>query len=215
MNAEPASLPKFRLSTDFVRDRFRSCGSIVRIKRTAEITETPEVESAWSQAVVVQDHSPEFLLSTSQSANGWVNDDISSNVELAAFLEEAPAGAPFELPNTIPDGRLLLETDDGAFSYQFDGRVLLDAAFYSEGRNPLAGGTEVRDARAGIKARLHRDWRAELDINFENNEVEFKDAWIAYTGLDSSFVETFLPRFPIRESRCTLADRPRQSTAHK
>ena len=82
------------------------------------------------------------------------------------------------------DGILKLTSEDGKFSYQLDARVYLDAALYNEDEEivDLHSGSEVRRLRFAIKATLWENFLAELDLDFADNEVGIKDAFIAYVG---------------------------------
>jgi len=49
----------------------------------------------------------------------------------------------------------------------------------------LPNGLETRRARLAFKTILHNDWAGELDIDFADNEVELKDFWLAYIGVEN------------------------------
>ncbi len=84
------------------------------------------------------------------------------------------------------DGILLFRSENSDFAWWFDTRIFMDAAFYNEDKNDMSNGTEIRKARIALKAMLWRDWGAELDFGFMDNEVEIKDAWISYGNAFSS-----------------------------
>lgn len=108
------------------------------------------------------------------------------------FLLFGPLTAPGAATEPIDvfhdHGVLIGQTEDGEFKWWLDGRLQIDAAYYSEGVNPLADGAELRRARIAIKTILWRDWAGELDVEFEQNEIEVKDAWLAYIGLPSTII---------------------------
>ena len=96
----------------------------------------------------------------------------------------------FASPPAAPEeGLLAYQDDDGDVAIWLTGRLNLDAAIYSEGDNALANGAEVRRARLGFKARIARNWSAELEADFSDNEAEVKDAWLAYDGLESAEIK--------------------------
>lgn len=92
------------------------------------------------------------------------------------------------LPGRYDGGYLIFQSADGAFQYWLDGRLQLDAAGYFGSENQLASGTEIRRARLGVKTTLFRDWWTEIDVDFAENAVEIKDAWIGYVGLKNSII---------------------------
>lgn len=88
-----------------------------------------------------------------------------------------------------PEGLLLFQSSDGQFRLQFDARVFLDAAFYDEDKNEQSNGVELRRGRLAILSRLWKDWTSQLDVEFADNQVEMRDAWISYEGFDSSSIK--------------------------
>lgn len=105
---------------------------------------------------------------------------------LAALASAASAAEPIEVFHD--DGIVIVDSEDGRFQWRLDGRVQVDAAHYQEGENPLADGAELRRVRLAIKTILWKDWAAELDVEFEEDEIEVKDAWLAYIGLPSTII---------------------------
>ncbi|MCU7802439.1 MAG: porin [Candidatus Thiodiazotropha sp. (ex Lucinoma annulata)] len=77
-------------------------------------------------------------------------------------------------------GGVEVTTNDGEFSFQFGGRVLIDAAVYSEDKNTLGNGSELRDIRFDLEGRFYADFIYELSIDFSDGEADIKDAWFAY-----------------------------------
>ncbi|MCU7892004.1 MAG: porin [Candidatus Thiodiazotropha sp. (ex Ustalcina ferruginea)] len=78
------------------------------------------------------------------------------------------------------NGGVEVTSSDGEFSFQFGGRVLIDAAVYSEDKNTLGNGSELRDIRLDIEGRFYADFIYELSIDFSDGEADIKDAWLAY-----------------------------------
>jgi phosphate-selective porin OprO/OprP len=108
---------------------------------------------------------------------------------LTAFCATAKAQVPeVSLPSGYRGGYLVFRSADSAFEYTLDGRVQIDAAFYRGGTNRLGSGTDVRRARLGWKATMFRDWHGEIDVDFADNAVEMKDAWIGYIGFRNTLV---------------------------
>jgi phosphate-selective porin OprO and OprP len=103
------------------------------------------------------------------------------------FTAEA-ADESLVLKPRVANGILMLETDDGRFKWWFDGRVYLDAAFYSEDKTDKSNGTELRRGRFAMKTILWSDWYAEIDVDFASDtetdvsSPQVKDAYISWRG---------------------------------
>lgn len=89
------------------------------------------------------------------------------------------------------------EAADGSWAFKVRGRIEADAAFYnnSSGNNPvdLNDGTELRRARIGVDGKFATDWLYRLEADFAKasrasagGEVDVKDAYVAYTGIDKT-----------------------------
>lgn len=124
---------------------------------------------------------------------------IASLALLAALLATGPAAAQTPSPVDEPEqiepvdvfqgaGILLFKSDDDRFKWWLDGRLNLDAAMYLNSDNTLANGVELRRARFALNMVLWKDWAAQFDIDFVDNAVDVKDAWIGYTGVPNTLV---------------------------
>jgi len=85
---------------------------------------------------------------------------------------------PVGLRSFYADGYLLMASPKGRFIYWLDGRVNLDYASYQGADNRLPTGVEVRRARLGLKTTLWTNWLAEVDLDFADGKVSFKDLWM-------------------------------------
>ncbi len=108
---------------------------------------------------------------------------LANNEEQERVLE--PVGP---LTSFYDNGYLVMSSDDGAFKYWLDGRVMLDFATYRGAENRLPTGAEVRRARIGVKATLFRNWLTEIDLDFADNAIEIKDLWMGYAGFANSII---------------------------
>lgn len=81
------------------------------------------------------------------------------------------------------NGVLVFASDDGQFKWWLDGRLNLDACFFIEDKNSLGDGVQLRRSRLAIKTQLWEDWYAELDVNFAEEIVAMKDAFVRYENL--------------------------------
>ena len=82
-------------------------------------------------------------------------------------------------------GYLVLESEDGAKWYSINGRIMIDGGIISSSDSELPNGLETRRARLAFKAILHNDWAGKLGVDFAGSEVEVKDFWLAYKGVEN------------------------------
>jgi phosphate-selective porin OprO and OprP len=108
---------------------------------------------------------------------------------------------------TTDDGLLLLQSKDGNFKYLLDARVYLDAALYNEDEDviDLHSGSEARRLRFAIKATLWKYWLTEIDFDFAGNEVDIKDAYIAYAGVENMMFKVGQFRSPFSLEELTTS----------
>lgn len=112
--------------------------------------------------------------------------------------QAAAAAKPAAESPVIFKGGPAFEAADGSWAFKVRGRIEADAAFYdkSGGNNPvdLNDGTELRRARIGVDGKIYNDWLYRLEADFakasrndnNRNEVDVKDAYIAYTGIENT-----------------------------
>jgi len=95
-------------------------------------------------------------------------------------------------------GILELVSKDGNFSYKLDARLYLDAAVYNENEDiiDLHSGSEVRRIRFALKTVLWKKFIAEIDFDFAGNEVDIKDAYMGYIGIDNMIFKVGQFRVP-------------------
>lgn len=86
-------------------------------------------------------------------------------------------------------GYMFFQTTDGAYKYWFDGRAQIDAGWVLNSDNDIPWGTETRRARLGLKAIFNKDWAAEIDFDHSENEIEIKDMWAAYIGIENTIIK--------------------------
>jgi phosphate-selective porin OprO/OprP len=104
-----------------------------------------------------------------------------------AFVALAEEGELVDLKGKTDEGLLIVQSDDGKFKLQLDGRINLIAAMYSGNVNPMGNGIEVRRGRLGLKP-TWGDWSAQFDIDFNGVEAEIKDMWIGYGGFKNMMI---------------------------
>ncbi|MBX2976487.1 MAG: hypothetical protein KF721_10150 [Ignavibacteriaceae bacterium] len=85
----------------------------------------------------------------------------------------------------VKNGKLVFESEDGDFRWWFDSRIQMDGAMYFENKNAMSNGFHFRRLTFAMKAVLHRDWEAEVDIDFAEQvdtkpQTELRDMWIKY-----------------------------------
>jgi len=84
------------------------------------------------------------------------------------------------------NGKLVFESESGDFRWWFDSRIQVDGAMYFENKNAMSNGAHFRRLTFAMKAMLHRDWEAEVDVDFAEqvdtkSQVELRDMWMKYT----------------------------------
>lgn len=108
------------------------------------------------------------------------------------------AGEKTELDVFQDKGYFIHQSDDGQFKLWFDGRIMIDGGFIqgadSEGIN---NGLETRRARFAIKTIVHGDWAGEFDFDLADNELEIKDFWGAYIGIEDTIIKFGNHKMPI------------------
>ncbi|RKY18144.1 MAG: porin [Planctomycetota bacterium] len=101
-------------------------------------------------------------------------------------------------PTSWSDGRfdvtagysgLKITSPDKDFSFNFGGRLLLDAAGFKEGKSDLGNGTEVRRMRMKMDGTIDRVWGYKMEVNYgAGGGSDITDAWVKYGGWESSDV---------------------------
>ena len=134
----------------------------------------------------------------------------------ALAQEKVPAEAFFE------GGKMHIRSKDSNFHLWFDNRVNIESAVYAptervdglssktnkdreedDGEVRFSNGTVIRRARFGVKATLYKNWFAELDVDFANNEVEIKDMFMGYRFNDNWNVKFGNFKVPMSMERVT------------
>ena len=77
---------------------------------------------------------------------------------------------------------ITFESEDGNYKFWMDNRVLFDGAYFfdQDTYNGIGNGLVIRRARLAIKTIIHKNWYAEIDMDFAGSQLELKDAIIAY-----------------------------------
>ncbi len=132
---------------------------------------------------------------------------LFTGLSAGLMAQETEGGEGSEGKITTDDGLLLLQSKDGSFKYLLDGRVYLDAALYDEDEEliDLHSGTEIRRLRFAIKATLWKHWLTELDVDFAGNEVDIKDAYLAYAGVKNMLFKVGQFRSPFSLEELTTS----------
>ncbi|MHB1044488.1 MAG: OprO/OprP family phosphate-selective porin [Thermoanaerobaculia bacterium] len=109
--------------------------------------------------------------------------------ERAAAEEKGRAAKGTTLRSVSDRGRLEWASADGETSFRLVGRIHVDGVAFGGSENRLANGATLRRVRIGYKVRVAKDWVSELDVDFAENTVSVKDAWLGYTGFARSLVQ--------------------------
>lgn len=79
-------------------------------------------------------------------------------------------------------GGLEASTYDGEYSFEIGGTIMVDAATFDSDLNQLGDGTELRKAEIQIEGLMFGEWEYELEIDFENSDVDVNDAYLKYVS---------------------------------
>lgn len=111
---------------------------------------------------------------------------IAGFAQMAAQDSRVPGGdQKIPLSTNVRNGKLVFQSEDGAYRWWFDSRVQVDGAMYFENKNAMSNGVTFRRLTFATKAVLGKDWEAELDLDFAEqvstkSQIELRDAWIKY-----------------------------------
>lgn len=78
-----------------------------------------------------------------------------------------------------------LEVETESFSFELHGRIMTDAAWFSEDAIPMNDGMEFRRARLELEGTLYEDWGYKAQYDFAENKLAAKDLYLSYAGLGS------------------------------
>ncbi len=82
-----------------------------------------------------------------------------------------------------------IESADGNYSFQPFGRVHLDATHFDDDKKDHASNANFRRARLGMKGKLGEDFAYKSEVDFGEENVNFKEVTLTYTGIDSADVK--------------------------
>ena len=90
----------------------------------------------------------------------------------------------------------------GEVSWQPMGRIHLDAGVIDDDNVDHPSGAEFRRLRLGMKGKVSKDFGYKAEIDFANEGVSIKDAYLNYTGLDKTEVRVghFKPGYSLEDS---------------
>ena len=82
------------------------------------------------------------------------------------------------------NGILSFTSKDGKNKFWFDNRIYFDGGMYfdTDTYNPIGNGVTIRRARFAVKAKLHKNWYGEIDLDFAGAVTELKDLYVKYTN---------------------------------
>lgn len=97
--------------------------------------------------------------------------------------EETKVAGKEEVKIKLDEGKLKLQTAAGDFEFEVGGRLQADAAWFDDDVAELGDGTEIRRARLHVAGKAWNDWNFKTEVDFAEDKVSIKDAWIEYSGL--------------------------------
>ena len=84
------------------------------------------------------------------------------------------------LPKVEVKDKIVIGSQDGDFKWQPIGRVMADYIWADEDETELESGGELRRARLGMEATLYKHWVGKLEVDFGEDELSVKDAYVGY-----------------------------------
>ncbi|MBT5550763.1 MAG: hypothetical protein HOJ79_09830 [Nitrospina sp.] len=82
-----------------------------------------------------------------------------------------------------------LRQESRDFKFRIGGRLMIDAAVYDEDDQDLGSGTNIRRARLFFAGKVYEDWKFRTQIEFADNLVSIRDAFIAYAGFEKTLIK--------------------------
>ncbi|MEN6544073.1 porin [Parvibaculum sp.] len=136
---------------------------------------------------------PAFAASSAQELQQRV-DDLEATVDALrseiADIRKQPEFKP------VP----VFQNSKGDTSFKFRGQIAADAAAFDtrKGANDYKDGTQLRRARLGIEGTYQKDWAYRLEVDVgnasrddnSNQEIDVKDAYVQYKGLNEKTTVT-------------------------
>lgn len=112
--------------------------------------------------------------------NAAAADKEATEAQKAEIKKEVEA-ATADMPKITTDGKLKVESRDGAWSFQPIGRVMWDYIDTDEDGSPADDfqGTELRRARLGFEGDIY-DWSYKFEGDFAKGDTSIKDAYVGY-----------------------------------
>src|SRR5262245_58610955 len=118
---------------------------------------------------------------------------LQKQVEQAQAQAATAKSAAASAPKSDPDlkikwkGAPELSSGDGKFKMKVRGRVEADYNKANQDTRitsfPDVSGTELRRARLGVEGVVYYDWKYILEVDFANDAVRVRDAYLEYQGL--------------------------------
>ncbi|MBI5726289.1 MAG: hypothetical protein HY965_00430 [Ignavibacteriales bacterium] len=107
---------------------------------------------------------------------------LAAGTQVLAQDSRIPGGdEAVKVASEVRNGKLVFESVDGNFRWWFDSRIQIDAAMYLEDKNLLSNGAMARRITFATKAVLHKNWQAEVDVDFAEGLIDARDMWIRFT----------------------------------
>jgi phosphate-selective porin OprO/OprP len=183
--------PKYFISLCLI---FVQSISFSQVVNAEEISEIRELVKELQRQIQVQDEKINAMqeiikqlendsLVQSSSTNDATND---ATQEAVASTEKNKSVKNTTKVNT--KGKLEIASDDGDYKLRVGGTIMLDGALYDNDLSELGSGTEARRARFFMKGKIFSDWNFKSEFGFEESEIDPKDVYIQYAGLDSTSI---------------------------
>lgn len=104
----------------------------------------------------------------------------------AASAAFAPCAAAAGEPISFDEKGLTLDVAGDDFTLNLGGRLHVDAASYDDDLTLFTDDARVRRARLELGGRVLKNWRFRVDYELSSLGEGFKNAWLAYDGIDGT-----------------------------
>lgn len=122
-----------------------------------------------------------------QSLKSAASADKEKSEAMKAEVEEKVK----DMPTITTKEKLAIKSSDGNFEWGIGGRIMADYALYDDDTDingnevGLSDGHEIRRARLEMDGTLWKVWGMKLQLDFADNAVDIKDAFISYSGFNN------------------------------
>jgi phosphate-selective porin OprO/OprP len=106
-------------------------------------------------------------------------------LKLSLITVAVLSGSAVSAEEITTKGGFGIKSDDGKYSFKFNGRIQLDVTAYDSDPIDLNNGTEMRRGRFAASGKIE-DWGYKLQYDFAKTSSPIKDAFVSYNGFKNT-----------------------------